>query len=99
MGEVTPLSLPAGLPYPITITRLIATEGQEVKRGDALLEYSFLSATRARANAALEREGKPVPPEHRRDDLVGSWSSTVAGTVQGWRSGVKAGMKVSRSDR
>jgi len=97
MGDATPLALPAELPFPITITRLLVTPGTEVRRGDRLLEYSFLSATRARDNAALEKAGKPVPPERRADDMVGSWECPIAGTVERWEPGVRAGTYIDRS--
>lgn len=97
MGDATPLSLPAELPFPITVTRLLVGVGKEVRRGDKLLEYSFLSATRARDNAALEKSGKPVPPERRSDDMVGSWECPIDGTVVSWEPGVKPGAFIDRS--
>lgn len=96
MGEATPLSLRPDLPYPITLTRLVAAPGTRLRRGDRLLEYSFTSATRRRENAAAERDGKPVPPERRKDDMVGSWESPIDGEVVSWSPGVHAGMVIEQ---
>ncbi len=37
----TILTLPASLPYPITITKLLVSPGQKVVRGQKLLTYSY----------------------------------------------------------
>lgn len=62
-----------------------------------MLEYSFFSATRQRENAGLEKSGKPVPPERRSDDMVGSWESPVDGTVVSWMAWVKPGAFIDRT--
>lgn len=96
MGEATPLKPPGNLPYPITVTRLLVTDGQEVRRGDKLLEYKFMSATRRKEVEALRAQGRPVPPEKLSDDMVGSWECSVTGTILGWVAGVEVGVVIDR---
>lgn len=96
MGDTTPLSLPADLPYPITITRLCAAAGDQVHRGDKLLEYSFTSATRRKEISDAERNGKPLSDKDTKDDMVGSWESPIDGQVVSWMTGVQVRAKIEQ---
>lgn len=96
MGDSTPLTLRADLPYPITLTRLVLVPGQPVRRGDRLLEYSFLSATQRKENEAALKQGKTVPPEKHKNDMVGSWESPIDGEIVRWGEAAKTGTVIER---
>ncbi|BEJ13915.1 hypothetical protein CspHIS471_0310890 [Cutaneotrichosporon sp. HIS471] len=82
MSDITPLQLPGDLPYPITITRISVEKGTNVRRGDRMLEYSFMSATRRKELDKLAKEGKEPPSQLRGNDMVGSWESPIDGEVK-----------------
>ncbi|GAA6012742.1 hypothetical protein JCM8202_003430 [Rhodotorula sphaerocarpa] len=66
----TSLRLPASLPYPLTIQRIHARQGQSVRKTQRLLTYSFLPSK---------------PDEHgRRERQVREWESPVQGNVVSW---------------
>lgn len=96
MGDATPLTLPPSLPYPITITRIRVAAGASVNRGDVLLEYKFLSATRRKQLEAEERKGKQLSPEQRDGDMIGSWESSISGTVVDWEQDIEPGRTIER---
>jgi RNA polymerase II subunit A-like phosphatase len=96
MSDLTPLKLPGDLPYPITITRISVDKGTKVRRGDRMLEYSFMSATRRKELDKMEREGKEAPAKLRQNDMVGSWESPIDGEVKRWDSAVKPGATFER---
>lgn len=91
MSDITPLKLPGDLPYPITITRISEGKGAKVRRGDRMLEYSFMSATRRKELDKMAKEGKEAPAQLRQNDMVGSWESPIDGEVKRWESTVKPG--------
>ncbi|GMK53590.1 hypothetical protein CspeluHIS016_0101760 [Cutaneotrichosporon spelunceum] len=91
MSDTTPLRLPEDLPYPITITRISVDKGTNVRRGDRMLEYSFMSATRRKELDKMAKEGKEPPSRIRGNDMVGSWESPIDGEVKRWDSSVKPG--------
>lgn len=96
--DPTPLSLPSHLPYPITITRLVAPLQSTVTRGTKLLEYTFTSDTARRA-ISRRAEGKIVDREDERaaeGDMVGSWESPVEGELLKWGHGVQAGLRIEK---
>lgn len=96
MGDITPLNLPPGLPYPINVTRVMAEAGTKVHRGDRMLEYSFLSATRRKELDALATQGRDAPAEMRKNDMVGSWESPVDGEIVSWEPTIKPGAQIER---
>lgn len=96
MGDTTPLTLPPDLPYPITITRVVAAAKDSVRRGDKMFEYTFMSATRRADIAKAEKAGKVLPKEFLTNDMVGSWESPIAGELVSWMPDIKVGMKIER---
>lgn len=96
MGDATPLSLPDSLPYPITIVRVRVAAGASVERGDVLLEYKFLSATKRKQLESEERKGRQLSPQQWDGDMVGSWESPISGTVVKWEEDVEPGRTIER---
>lgn len=96
MGDITPLSLPPDLPYPITVTRVAVEPGVKVRRGDRLLEYTFLSATRRKELEALESQGRDAPDDMRKNDMVGSWESPIDGEIVLWEPTIRPGAQIER---
>ncbi|KAG8834789.1 Carboxy-terminal domain (CTD) phosphatase [Serendipita sp. 399] len=72
MSEQTDLNLPRGLPYPIKITKLLVSRGEDIQRGTPLLHYSF-------TYRSTDEEGKPTEQK-----LYGTWESHVEGRLELW---------------
>ncbi|GAA5896864.1 hypothetical protein JCM6882_005053 [Rhodosporidiobolus microsporus] len=66
----TPLRLSASLPYPLTVQRIHAPPGTQIRKTQALLTYSFV----------------PQKPDDdgRRDRQVRVWESPIEGEVVSW---------------
>lgn len=95
----TPLTLPPNLPYPITLTRLVARPGDKVKRGSRLFEYTFMSSDlKEKVARRRSQEGGTgeIEDEKEKDDLSGTWESLVDGDVVEWK-GAKQGMVIERN--
>ncbi|AFR96852.2 RNA polymerase II subunit A domain phosphatase [Cryptococcus neoformans C23] len=95
----TPLTLPPTLPYPITLTRLVARPGDKVKRGSRLFEYTFMSSDlKEKVARRRSQEGGTgeIEDEKEKDDLSGTWESLVDGDVVEWK-GAKQGMVIERN--
>jgi RNA polymerase II subunit A-like phosphatase len=82
----TPLYLPQGLPYPITITSLDIQLNDPVIRGARLLTYSFVFTPQP------DTVGAARPSETR----FGTWDAPIEGTLDYWR--VKKGQTLSASE-
>lgn len=98
--DPTPLSLPTSLPFPITVTRIHATAGQSIKRGQALLTYRFTSSTSTRELARLAR-GLAVTEGIRKEDvregdMSATWESSIDGDLVRWEDGMVVGKVVER---
>ena len=98
--DLTPLSLPTTLPYPITLTRLHAQQGQSILRGAPLISYTFTSSTNARELARLE---KGLPPTEgiriedvRQGDMSATWECGLDGEFVKFESGIEVGRVVER---
>ncbi|ODO10328.1 hypothetical protein I350_02557 [Cryptococcus amylolentus CBS 6273] len=96
----TTISLPPSLPYPITITRLIANPGDPLRRGSRLLEYSFMSSDQRERISKRRAQGRAADKgkgEIGGDDMVGSWDSLIEGDAVAWK-GAKVGLVVEKRD-
>lgn len=93
----TPLRLPATLPYPITITRILQDIGAELNRGTPLVEYAFTSDTSRRA-LAVGKTKTDEGVEAKADDMVGSWECPIEGQLAKWYPWVRPGQKVDKRD-
>jgi len=98
--DLTPLSLPTTLPYPITLTRLHAHPGQSILRGAPLISYTFTSSTNVRELARLE---KGLPPSEgiriedvRQGDMSATWECGLDGEFVQFESGIEVGRVVER---
>jgi RNA polymerase II subunit A-like phosphatase len=98
--DLTPLSLPTTLPYPITLTRLHAHPGQSISRGAPLISYTFTSSTNARELARLE---KGLPPtagirveDVREGDMSATWECGLDGEFVKFENGIEVGKVVER---
>jgi hypothetical protein len=98
--DLTPLSLPTTLPYPITLTRLHAQPGQSITRGAPLISYTFTSSTNARELARLE---KGLPPTEgirvedvREGDMSATWECGLDGEFVKFENGIEVGRVVER---
>ncbi|KAM0324648.1 hypothetical protein ACHAQA_008039 [Verticillium albo-atrum] len=76
MGKL--LSLGARLRYPITITKLLKSTGDRVKKQDTVLEYSF---------KFMKEVGDQFSDNLKLEEqtAISEWASPVDGTLQGWR--------------
>ncbi|WRT70407.1 uncharacterized protein IL334_007405 [Kwoniella shivajii] len=95
----TQLSLPPTLPYPITITRLLVSNGTQVKRGSPLLEYSFLSKEQRDAIAKREKTGRRADTsrgEVEGNDRSGTWDCLIEGEVVKWENWAAVGTIAER---
>ncbi|ODN82478.1 RNA polymerase II subunit A domain phosphatase [Cryptococcus wingfieldii CBS 7118] len=96
----TTISLPPSLPYPVTITRLIANPGDPLRRGSRLLEYSFMSSDQRERISKRRAQGRTADKgkgEIEGDDMVGSWDSLIEGDAVAWK-GAKVGLVVEKRD-
>jgi RNA polymerase II subunit A-like phosphatase len=98
--DLTPLSLPTTLPYPITITRLHASPNEPISRGSPILSYTFTSDTNLRELARLDR-GQALTEGIRREDvrqgdLSATWESGIEGDFVRWQGDVEVGKVVER---
>ncbi|KAL7413349.1 HAD-like domain-containing protein [Mrakia frigida] len=75
MSSSTALPPPPTLPFPIVVQQLKIQAGNEIKRGDILLQYSF--------------EAKDPDDRHRIQKRVGSWECPIEGKLTRWN--VKVG--------
>jgi RNA polymerase II subunit A C-terminal domain phosphatase len=69
MSEQTDLSLPALLPYPVKITKLLVSSGDTIERTQPLLDYSFKYKS---------------PETGKTETRYGTWESKVDGKVEFW---------------
>ncbi|WVO12433.1 hypothetical protein L204_100032 [Cryptococcus depauperatus] len=96
----TSLSLPSSFPYPITITRIVATPGQTIKRGTRLLEYTFMSVTKRSGKEQRKLGGSEWDKEKLEDnknDMSGTWESLIEGELIEWKD-IKVGMVIEKRD-
>lgn len=84
-----PISLGANLRYPITISRLVAKSGDEVKKGSTAMEYSF---------KWVKEVGDSITGDtwNEEQTTISSWNSPVEGKLKEWK--IKVG-DVITSDR
>ena len=98
--DLTPLSLPTTLPYPITLTRLHAKPSQSILRGAPLISYTFTSSTNARELTRLEK-GLPLTEGIRREDvrqgdMSATWECGLEGEFVRYEQGIEVGRVVER---
>ena len=98
--DLTPLSLPTTLPYPITLSRLHARPSQSISRGSPLISYTFTSSTNRRELARIEK-GLPPSEDVRREDvregdMSAVWESGLEGEFVKWEKGIELGRVVER---
>ena len=92
--STTSLDLPLSLPYPITITRILATSSTTVSRGTPLLEYAFTSDAARKALATGQKARDESGQLLREGDMIGVWESGAEGTVDHWESWIKVGERI-----
>ncbi|GKT82201.1 FCP1-like phosphatase [Colletotrichum tofieldiae] len=85
MGKL--LSLGARLRYPITVTKLLKSPGDAIKKQESILEYSYKS---------MREFGDPIAGETWQEEVttIAGWDSPAEGTLKEWR--LKEGMTVAR---
>ncbi|KAK2011996.1 hypothetical protein LZ32DRAFT_532997 [Colletotrichum eremochloae] len=85
MGKL--LSLGARLRYPITVTKLLKSPGDTIKKQESILEYSYKS---------MREYGDPIAGETWQEEVttIAGWDSPAEGTLKEWR--VKEGMTLTR---
>lgn len=76
-----PISLGANLRYPITISRLVAKPGDEVRKGATAMEYSF---------KWIKEVGDPITGDtwNEEQTTISSWNSPVEGKLIEWKINV-----------
>lgn len=90
MGTPTALTLPDALPYPITITNLLARPGDTLARGAALCDYSFEYTYPAHARTPSASSSSPKSPGRETEKRYGRWECPIDGVLDKWliRKGV-----------
>ncbi|GKT50467.1 RNA polymerase II subunit A C-terminal domain phosphatase SSU72 [Colletotrichum spaethianum] len=85
MGKL--LSLGARLRYPITVTKLLKSPGDTIKKQESILEYSYKS---------MREFGDPIAGETWQEEVttIAGWDSPAEGTLKEWR--LKEGMTIAR---
>ncbi|KAK1993270.1 hypothetical protein LX36DRAFT_552960, partial [Colletotrichum falcatum] len=85
MGKL--LSLGARLRYPITVTKLLKSPGDTIKKQESILEYSYKS---------MREYGDPIAGETWQEEVttIAGWDSPAEGTLKEWR--LKEGMTLAR---
>ncbi|KZL82419.1 fcp1-like phosphatase [Colletotrichum incanum] len=85
MGKL--LSLGARLRYPITVTKLLKSPGDAIKKQESILEYSYKS---------MREFGDPIGGETWQEEVttIAGWDSPAEGTLKEWR--LKEGMTIAR---
>ncbi|GJC77209.1 RNA polymerase II subunit A C-terminal domain phosphatase [Colletotrichum liriopes] len=85
MGKL--LSLGARLRYPITVTKLLKSPGDAIKKQESILEYSYKS---------MREFGDPIAGETWQEEVttIAGWDSPAEGTLKEWR--LKEGMTIAR---
>ncbi|KAK1593511.1 FCP1-like phosphatase [Colletotrichum navitas] len=85
MGKL--LSLGARLRYPITVTKLLKSPGDTIKKQESILEYSYKS---------MREYGDPIAGETWQEEVttIAGWDSPAEGTLKEWR--LKEGMTLTR---
>lgn len=73
-----PLRLGTNLRYPITISKLVAKPGDELKKGSTAMEYSF---------KWTKEVGDPITGDvwEEEQTSISSWGSPVEGKLKEWR--------------
>ncbi|KAF3763983.1 hypothetical protein M406DRAFT_21768, partial [Cryphonectria parasitica EP155] len=73
-----PISLGAHLRYPITISRLVAQPGDELKKGSTAMEYSF---------KWIKEVGDSITGDTWEEEqtTISSWGSPVEGKLREWK--------------
>jgi RNA polymerase II subunit A-like phosphatase len=98
--DLTPLSLPTTLPYPINITRLHAHPSQSITRGAPLLSYTFTSSTNLQELARIEKGLPPSEGVRREDvregDMSATWECGLDGEFVRFEKGIEVGRVVER---
>lgn len=84
----TVLSLPATLPYPITIAKLVVKPGDRVERGQTVLRYSYVSETGGLQDTT-EDDSEDRPKKSQRTTFAASWESPIEGEVVQWEDGLR----------
>ncbi|KAK2039474.1 FCP1-like phosphatase [Colletotrichum somersetense] len=85
MGKL--LTLGARLRYPITVTKLLKSPGDTIKKQESILEYSYKS---------MREYGDPIAGETWQEEVttIAGWDSPAEGTLKEWR--LKEGMTLTR---
>lgn len=99
-SEATGIALPSSLPYPLTLTRILALPGEPITRGSPIFEYAFTSAT---SQKVLARQAKGLAPleddprDVKANDMVGTWDSELQGDIERVADWVRVGKVIDRS--
>lgn len=90
----TVLSFPSNLPYPITISKFLVKPGDQIKRGQNVLSYSYV------VDGSLLREagdGNGPAAKKRKQDvetLIAMWESSIEGEVVQWDESIREKMTI-----
>lgn len=90
----THLRLPDSLPYPITITSIVAQPSTSITRGTPLLNYSFDYASKQPETDNASQSNSTNASKKAK--LIGTWEASVDGTIESWT--VAAGTRMTRQD-
>ena len=90
----TVLSLPSNLPYPITIAKFLVKPGDQIKRGQNILSYSYV------VDGSLLREAGdgngPAAKKRKQgvETLIAMWESSIEGEVVQWDESIREKMTI-----
>lgn len=91
----TVLSLPSNLPYPITISKFLVKPGDQIKRGQNVLSYSYVvdgSLLREAGDGNGAASGKKR--KHGVETLIAMWESSIEGEVVQWDESIREKMTI-----
>jgi RNA polymerase II subunit A-like phosphatase len=91
----TVLSLPSNLPYPITISKFLVKPGDQIKRGQNVLSYSYV-VDGSLLREAGDSNGAATGKKRKQgvETLIAMWESSIEGEVVQWDESIREKMTV-----
>lgn len=96
MDDLTPLTLPKSIPFPVKISSISIKEGETVSKHQVILKYTYWGFEDVSKDPNDEEDDKKAPKK-TRVDLVGSFESPINGIVNSIK--IKEGEEILSCDQ
>lgn len=90
----TVLSLPSNLPYPITISKFLVKPGDQIKRGQNVLSYSYVVDGSLLREAGDSNGAAGKKRKQGVETLIAMWESSIEGEVVQWDESIREKMTI-----